>query len=67
MKPEEDFACVEMKTEIQQRLLREIAEFGEQEAQRRRAQRLSRDPILGSFLRTKMAEGDGSAEPMPFA
>jgi hypothetical protein len=46
-----------MKTEIQQRLLREVAELGEEEAQRRRAERLSRDPILGSFLRTKMANG----------
>jgi hypothetical protein len=57
MKPEKEFDCVEMKAEIQERLLREVAELGEEEAQRRRAERLSRGPILGSFLRTKMANG----------
>jgi hypothetical protein len=60
MKPEKEFDCVEMKAEIQARLLREVAELGEEEAQRRRAERLSRDPILSTFLRTKMANGQGS-------
>jgi hypothetical protein len=64
MKPEKKFDCVEMKAEIQERLLREVAEFGEENAQRRRAERLARDPILGGFLRTKMANGKGSAEPV---
>ena len=50
MKTEKTFHCVEMKAEIQERLLREVAELGEEEAQRRRAERLSRDPILGNFL-----------------
>ena len=58
MKPEKEFDCVEMKAKIQERLLREVAKLGEEEAQRRRAERLSRDPILGSFLRTKMAAGE---------
>jgi hypothetical protein len=62
MKPGKEFDCVEMKAEIQERLLREVAEFGEEEAQRRRTARLSRDPILGSFLRTKMANGKGSEQ-----
>jgi hypothetical protein len=53
MKPGKKFDCVEMKAEIQERLLREVAELGEEEAQRRRAERLSRDPILGSFLRSE--------------
>jgi hypothetical protein len=61
MKTGKEFACVEMKAEIQERLLREVAELGEEEAQRRRAERLSRDPILGSFLRTRMANSKGSA------
>jgi hypothetical protein len=56
-----------MKAEIQERLLREVAELGEEEAERRRAERLSRDPILGSFLRAKMADGNGSAERTPAA
>ena len=67
MKPEKEFDCVEMKTEIQERLLREVAELGEEEAQRRRAERLSLDPILGSFLRTKMADGKESVEHTPAA
>ena len=41
--------------------MREVAELGEEKARRRRAERLSHDPILGSFLRTKMANGNGSA------
>ena len=32
MKPQKEFDCVEMKAEIQERLLREIAEFGDEEA-----------------------------------
>ena len=65
MKLGKAFDCVEMKAEIQERLLREVAELGEEEAKRRRAERLSRDPILGRFLRTKMASGKGSAEQTP--
>jgi hypothetical protein len=55
MKLEKDFDCVVMKTEIQERLLHEIAELGEAEAERWRAERLLSDPILGNFLRTKLA------------
>jgi hypothetical protein len=62
MKPDKEFDCVEMKAEIQERLLREVAELGDEEAQRRRAERLVRDPILGRFLRTKLADVKGSAE-----
>ena len=67
MKLVKEFDCVEMKAEIQERLRREVAELGEEEAQRRRAERLSRDPILGSFLRTKMANDKGAGEPPPTA
>ena len=67
MKPGKEFDCVEMKAEIQERLLREVAELGEEEAERRRAERLSRDPILGSFLRAKMGSGKGPAEQTPAA
>jgi len=65
MKPGKQFDCVVMKEEIQERLLREVAELGEQEAQRRRAERLSCDPILGSFLRAKMANDKKSIEHTP--
>ena len=32
MKPGKELDCVEMKAEIQERLLREVAELGEEEA-----------------------------------
>jgi len=67
MKAEKTFDCVDMKTEIQGRLLREIAELGEEEAQRRRAERLSRDPILGGFLRKKEATQREATEHTPAA
>jgi hypothetical protein len=51
-----------MKAEIQERPLREVAELGEEEARWRRAERLSRDPILGPFVRAKMADGRISEE-----
>ena len=67
MKPDKEFDCVDMKAEIQERLLREVAELGEEEARRRRAERLVRDPILSRFLRTKLADVPGSAEHTPAA
>jgi hypothetical protein len=67
MKPGKAFDCVEMKAEIQERLLREVAEVGEEQAQRLRAERLSRDPILSAFLRAKMTEGDVPSQPTPAA
>jgi hypothetical protein len=65
MKAGRKFDCVDMKAEIQDRLLGEVAELGEEEARRRRAERLSRDPILGSFRRTKLTNGKESAEHTP--
>lgn len=67
MRDSKTFDCVEMKAEIQERLLREIAEHGEEEARKRRAERLSRDPILGRFLRTKNALLPRTAEHTPVA
>jgi hypothetical protein len=55
MNLEKQLDCVRMKAEIQERLLQEIAEFGEEEAGRRRKERLMRDPILGAFLQDKIA------------
>ena len=66
MKPEKQFDCVEMKADIQARLLREIAELGEDDAKKRRAERLTRDPILGAFLRAKNASR-GSSKRTPAA
>lgn len=67
MKPGKEFDCVAMKAEIQERLLREVAEVGEEEAQRRRAERLVRDPILSRFLRTKSGDVPGAAKQTPAA
>ena len=67
MKQEKTFDCVQMKTEIQDRLLREVAEFGEQEAIRRRRERLRADPILGGFLVRKTAGEPSESEHTPAA
>jgi hypothetical protein len=56
-----------MKTEIQERLLREIAELGEEEAARRRWDRLVRDPILGAFLKRKTVSSGPHTERTPAA
>jgi hypothetical protein len=53
MKPRTIFDCVEMKTSIQEQLLREIAELGEEEAAKRRKARVLRDPILSPLLQPK--------------
>jgi hypothetical protein len=66
MKPEKQFDCVEMKADIQERLLREIAELGEEDAKKRRAERLARDPILGALLRAKRTSS-GSSKRTPAA
>jgi hypothetical protein len=60
-----EFDCVQMKAQIQERLLREIANVGEEEASRRRKERLLRDPILGKFLRSKIAPDKETTEHTP--
>jgi hypothetical protein len=56
MKPIKDFDCVQMKWDIQQKLLEEEREIGHEEARRRRDERLRGDPILGPFLQRIKAE-----------
>lgn len=53
---EKDFDCVQMKWDIQQKLLQEETELGIEEARRRRDERLRNDPILGPFLKRMEAE-----------
>ena len=65
MKVAKEFDCVQMKAEIQERLLSEIAGVGEEEAGKRRKERLLADPILGRFLRAKMAPQKEPAERAP--
>ena len=67
MKQDKKFDCVQMKTEIQERLLQEIAELGEEEAARRRRDRLARDPILGAILERKTAGSVPHTERTPAA
>ena len=67
MKQDKRFDCVQMKTEIQERLLREIAELGEEEAARRRRDRLVHDPVLGVILERKAAGSIPHAEQTPAA
>lgn len=47
---EKDFDCVQMKWDIQQKLLEEENRLGIDEARRVRQDRLRADPILGPFL-----------------
>jgi hypothetical protein len=56
-----------MKTEIQERLLRESAELGEEEAARLRRERLAHDPILGTFLDRRAAGSGPHTERTPAA
>lgn len=51
MKPVKDFDCVQMKWDIQQKLLEEERLLGREEAHRRQDERVRNDPILGPFLR----------------
>jgi hypothetical protein len=56
-----------MKAEIQERLLREIAELGEEVAARLRRERLVHDPILGAFLERKAVSSDPHEQRTPAA
>jgi len=47
---DKEFDCVQMKWDIQQKLLEEQRQFGRGEARRRRDEWLRNDPILGPFL-----------------
>ena len=54
MKQVKDFDCVQMKWDIQQKLLREIDDLGEEEARRRQRERVANNPILGPFLHPRL-------------
>jgi hypothetical protein len=65
MKGEKAFDCVvEMKTEIQERLLREIGELGEEEARKRRTFVQSRD---SSARRPAIGSSEPETHPQPAA
>jgi hypothetical protein len=50
MKPPKPFDCVQMKWEIQQRLLNELQPLSPEESRRTQQQRIAADPLLGPFL-----------------
>ena len=56
MKEEKDFDCVQMKSAIQQELLREERELGKEEARRRQWDLVINDPVLGPFVRNRLPE-----------
>ena len=56
MKPIKDFDCVQMKWDIQQKLLEEERLLGPEEAHRRQDERVRNDPILGPFLQRMEAQ-----------
>lgn len=64
MKPMKDFDCVQMKWDIQQKLLEEELMLGHEEARRRRDERLRSDPILGPFLQRMEAQERRKASEM---
>ncbi len=51
MKPIKDFDCVQMKWDIQQKLLEEERLLGKEEARLIQDERVRKHPILGPFLR----------------
>ena len=56
MKPIKDFDCVQMKWDIQQKLLEEERQLGPEEARRRRDERVRNHPVLGPFLQRMEAQ-----------
>ncbi len=56
MKPIKGFDCVQMKWDIQQKLLDEERLLGREEAHRRQDERVRNDAVLGPFLKRMRAQ-----------
>ena len=56
MKPIKGFDCVQMKWDIQQKLLEEERLLGPEEAHRRQDERVRNNPILGPLLKRIRAQ-----------
>jgi hypothetical protein len=56
MKPIKDFDCVQMKWDIQQKLLEEERLLGREEAHRRQDERVRNNPVLGPLLKRIRAQ-----------
>jgi hypothetical protein len=50
MTAQKDFDCVQMKWDIQQRLLEEYAETSPEQTRLSQKERIAADPLLGPFL-----------------
>jgi hypothetical protein len=55
MKNHKEFDCVQMKWNIQQRLLSELRGVDSQEVRQAAREKIAADPILGPFLRKVVA------------
>lgn len=52
MKNPKEFDCVQMKREIQQRLLEEYSELSHEQIRLNQQRQIASDPVLGPFLQT---------------
>jgi len=62
MTKKKEFDCVQMKHDIQQKLMKENAGLSAKERNRRLEQALAADPILGPFIKRLNAKKKGSAK-----
>ena len=60
MKKKKDFDCVQMKHDIQRKLMKEYAGLSLEERNRRSDQALAADPILGTFVKRLNAKKKGA-------
>jgi hypothetical protein len=60
MKSPKPFDCVQMKSDIQRRLLDEFQRLSADELRRAQQQRIAADPLLGPFLQRVAASSPAS-------
>ena len=65
MKDQKPFDCVQMKWDIQQRLLDEVGRLSPEESRRAQQQRIAADPLLGPFLQKVVASAPAPVQSRP--
>ena len=63
MKDGKEFDCVQMKWDIQQRLLHEFQGMKPEESRRSQREKIADDPLLGSLLEQVALRSSPSVEP----
>ena len=63
MRTGKTFDCVQMKWDIQQRLLKEFQQLTPEEARRAQQHRIAADPLLGPFLQKVSASSPAPLRP----